>query len=60
MKIVFMGTPMFAVPSLKALNEKYDVVMVVSQPNRVKKKGVFVDTCVAKCAKELKMKSINF
>lgn len=55
MKIVFMGTPMFAVPSLKALNEKYDVVMVVSQPNRVKKKGVFVDTCVAKCAKELNL-----
>lgn len=53
MKIVFMGTPDFAVPSLKALNEKYEVVLVVSQPNRVKKKGVLLDTPVASCAKEL-------
>lgn len=53
MKIVFMGTPDFAVPVLKALNEKYEIVLVVSQPNRVKKKGVFLDTPVAACAKEL-------
>lgn len=33
MKIVFMGTPMFAVESLKALHEKYEVVMVVTQPD---------------------------
>lgn len=32
MKIIFMGTPNFAVPSLEALNEKYEVVLVVSQP----------------------------
>ena len=53
MKIVFMGTPEFSVPILKALEEKYDVALVISQPNRVKKKGVFVDTPVAACAKEL-------
>lgn len=53
MKIVFMGTPDFAVPTLKALNEKYEVVLVVSQPNRVRKKGVLLDTPVAECAKEL-------
>ncbi len=53
MKIVFMGTPDFSVPILKALEEKYDVALVISQPNRVKKKGVFVDTPVAACAKEL-------
>lgn len=53
MKIVFMGTPDFAVPTLKALNEKYEVVLVVSQPNRVRKKGVLLDTPVAACAKEL-------
>ena len=29
MKIVFMGTPDFAVPSLKALIEKHDVVAVL-------------------------------
>ena len=53
MKIVFMGTPQFAVPILEALNEKYEVVLAVSQPNRVKKKGVFIDTPVAECAKKL-------
>lgn len=53
MKIVFMGTPEFAVPVLKSLHEKYEVVLAVSQPNRVKKKGVFVDTPVAAAAKAL-------
>ncbi len=53
MKIVFMGTPSFSVPILKALKEKYDVLLVISQPNRAKKKGVFIDTPVASIAKEL-------
>lgn len=35
-KIVFMGTPKFAVPILEALIDKYDVLMVVSQPDRKK------------------------
>ncbi len=52
MKIVFMGTPDFAVPILKALDEKYEVLLVISQPNRVKKKGIFLDTPVAKEAKK--------
>ena len=35
MKIVFMGTPDFAVPTLKALyNEGYDVSAVFSQPDK--------------------------
>ena len=53
MKIVFMGTPSFSVPILEALKEKYDVVLAISQPNRAKKKGVFIDTPVASIAKEL-------
>ena len=44
MKIVFMGTPNFAVPILKALHEKYDVVLVVSQPDRAKKKNQLIKT----------------
>lgn len=37
MRIVFMGTPEFAVPSLKLLAEQnYDVVAVVTQPDRPK------------------------
>ena len=53
MKILFMGTPEFSVPILEALNEKYEIALVISQPNRVKKKGVFLDTPVAAKAKEL-------
>ena len=34
MKIVFMGTPDFAVPVLKGLIENYDVIGVVSQPDK--------------------------
>ena len=33
-KIVFMGTPAFAVPSLKALMQAHDVIGVVTQPDR--------------------------
>lgn len=39
MKIVFMGTPDFAVPSLKKLVEKYDVEAVFTQPDRPKGRG---------------------
>lgn len=40
MRIVFMGTPEFAVPSLKALCENgYDVVGVITQPDRPKGRG---------------------
>ena len=34
MKIIFMGTPEFAVPILEGLIENYDVVGVVSQPDK--------------------------
>ena len=34
LKIVFMGTPNFAVPILEALIEEYNVVLVVSQPDK--------------------------
>jgi len=40
MRIVFMGTPDFAVPTLKALVEnKYDVVAVVTQVDKPKGRG---------------------
>ena len=50
MKIVFMGTPEFGVRVLEKLNEKYDVCLVVSQPDRAKKKGVFINTPVKEAA----------
>ena len=52
MKIVFLGTPNFAVPILEELNKQYDVVLVVSQPNRAKKKNQIIETPVAKFARE--------
>ncbi len=54
MKIIFMGTPDFAVPSLEALNEKYEVVLVVSQPAKPEgRKGILKNPPVALKALEL-------
>lgn len=39
MKIVFMGTPDFAVPSLKALIDEFGVMAVYTQPDRPKGRG---------------------
>lgn len=41
MRIVFMGTPIFAVSSLKALAEsgKHDIVAVITQPDRPRGRG---------------------
>lgn len=39
MKIVFFGTPAFAVPALKKLHERQEVVAVVTQPDRKKNRG---------------------
>ena len=39
LKIIFMGTPEFAVPSLSALNEVAEIVLVVTQPDRPKGRG---------------------
>ncbi len=41
LKIVFMGTPEFAVPSLQKLFEEgYDVAAVVTQPDKQKGRGM--------------------
>lgn len=39
MRIVFLGTPEFAVPSLEALAARFEVVLVVVQPDRPKGRG---------------------
>ena len=39
MRVIFMGTPEFAVPSLIALDEAYDVVGVVTRPDAVRGRG---------------------
>lgn len=42
LKIVFMGTPEFSVPIFEALIAKYDVLALVTQPDRVSFKKVLV------------------
>lgn len=50
-KIVFMGTPDFAVPVLEGLIENYDVIGVVSQPDkRVGRKQELVNTPIKEVA----------
>ncbi|MBR1646481.1 MAG: methionyl-tRNA formyltransferase, partial [Selenomonadaceae bacterium] len=39
LKVVFMGTPEFAVPSLAALADKTEILCVVTQPDRPKGRG---------------------
>ena len=45
LKVIFMGTPTFAVPILEALIDNTNVIMVVSQPDREKdRKGNYLYT----------------
>ena len=53
MRVIFMGTPDFAVPSLEALLSKHEVVLVVTQPDKPKGRGKkMVPTPVKACALE--------
>lgn len=54
MKVCFMGSMEFAVPILEALNKKYDVVLVVTQPDKpVGRKRILTPTKVKEKAVEL-------
>ena len=49
LKVVFMGTPTFSVPILQKLIDNYNVVLVVSQPDREKdRKGNLLPTPIKK------------
>lgn len=51
LKIVFMGTPMFAVPILEALISEYDVIAVITQPDKeVGRNKVLTASPVKECA----------
>jgi len=39
MRLVFLGTPAFAVPTLESLAAKHDIISVVTQPDRPKGRG---------------------
>lgn len=52
MKVIFMGTPDFAVPILEGLIENYEVILVVSQPDKkVGRHQILKETPVKKLAK---------
>ena len=52
-RVIFMGTPSFAVPILESLIKNTNVVMVVSQPDREKdRKGNYLPTPTKKIAME--------
>ncbi|MCH5162552.1 MAG: methionyl-tRNA formyltransferase [Clostridiales bacterium] len=60
MKVLFMGTPEFAVPSLRALIESsHEVVGVVTQPDRAVKHGKTESGAVKLAAADLGLKIIQ-
>ena len=62
MKIVFMGSPDFAVPSLEALIEaRFDVQLVVTQPDRPAGRGrKMLPTAVKAAAQEHNLPVIDY
>ncbi len=53
LKIVYMGTPLFAVKPLQRLNEAVKILTVVTQPDRKGNRGELSRCCVAKEAERL-------
>lgn len=57
LKVIFMGTPNFAVPILESLIKEYNVILVVSQPDREKdRKGNLLETPIKKIAQDHNIK----
>ena len=50
MRVVFMGTPEFAVPSLRLLAERHDVTLVVTRPDAVRSRGKRLEPSPVKAA----------
>ena len=50
MRIVFMGTPEFAVPSLRLLSEQQDVTLAVTRPDAVRSRGKRLEPSPVKVA----------
>ena len=61
MKIVFAGSPYFAVPALEALNKAYGVAAVITQPDKpICRKRVLTPTFVKRRALELGIPVYDF
>jgi methionyl-tRNA formyltransferase len=52
MRVVFMGTPDAAVPSLRAVADAFDVVAVYTRPDRPRGRGLHVEASPVKTAAE--------
>lgn len=61
MKIVFAGSPEYAVPSLIALHEKFGLAAVITQPDKpVGRKNVLTPTPVKQAAEKLNIPVYDF
>lgn len=61
MKIVFAGSPEYAVPSLIALHEKFGVAAVITQPDKpVGRKNILTPTPVKQAAEKLNLPVYDF
>lgn len=52
MRVVFMGTPAFSAPSLRALTREHEVVLVVTRPDAVRSRGKRLEPSPVKVAAE--------
>ncbi len=61
MKVIFLGTPDFAIPSLEAINKKHEIVGVVTQPDKpTGRSGKLMPGPVKQKAIELGLKVFQF
>lgn len=58
-KIIFMGTPDFAVPPLETLNENFEVSLVVSQKDKLRNRKKLLPTPVKQRALELGLEVVT-
>ncbi|WP_443643887.1 methionyl-tRNA formyltransferase [Candidatus Levibacter sp. Uisw_134_01] len=60
MNLIFMGTPDFAVPSLKLLAARYNILAVYSQPPRPNGRGMkTIESPIQSTAKKLNLKTMT-
>lgn len=61
MRLIFLGTPDFAVPSLRKIAQsKHEIVAVVTQPDRPRNRGVLTPSPVKAAAMELGLKVLQY
>src|SRR5947209_2295150 len=59
MRVVLAGTAEFAVPSLRAVNARHEVIAVITQPDRPGDRGRPAPRPVASCAETLGLRVLQ-